>query len=161
MPRKYQSHPCPTCSTITNNYKYCSLKCCDRHKKTYYCKACSKISHIGYSNRKKYCSECNPIHNKSLRDWSKTTIEQHFNNLPNFQANSRIRALARSIYKKSSKPKSCFNCGYSKFYEVCHIKPISSFDRSTSIAIVNDIDNLIALCPNCHWELDHKLLICE
>jgi predicted HNH restriction endonuclease len=23
---------------------------------------------------------------------------------------------------------------------------------------VNNLDNLIALCPNCRWELDHGLL---
>jgi hypothetical protein len=23
--------------------------------------------------------------------------------------------------------------------------------------VVNSLENLIALCPNCHWELDHGL----
>ena len=26
---------------------------------------------------------------------------------------------------------------------------------------INDISNLVALCPNCHWELDHGILVIQ
>ena len=51
--------------------------------------------------------------------------------------------------------KSCEQCGYDKHVEVCHIKPIQSFPSQTAIDIINDISNLIVLCPNCHWEFDN------
>ncbi|MFZ8310550.1 HNH endonuclease [Staphylococcus aureus] len=49
-------------------------------------------------------------------------------------------------------------CGYAKHYEVCHIKAINQFDSNTRLSEVNDINNLVALCRNCHWELDHGLI---
>jgi predicted HNH restriction endonuclease len=36
--------------------------------------------------------------------------------------------------------------------------PIASFPMTATIAKVNDIKNLIVLCPNCHWKYDHGLL---
>jgi len=39
---------------------------------------------------------------------------------------------------------------------VCHIKAVSDFDENTPIVIINSIDNLMALCPNCHWEFDNN-----
>jgi len=70
----------------------------------------------------------------------------------------RIRAHARYSYINSNRPKACENCAYDKHYEVCHIKPIRLFDMDTPISVVNALDNLIALCPNCHWELDNGLI---
>lgn len=52
----------------------------------------------------------------------------------------------------------CSNCGYDKHVEVCHIKSISSFNNESKISEINDISNLILLCPNCHWELDNGIL---
>jgi 5-methylcytosine-specific restriction endonuclease McrA len=69
-----------------------------------------------------------------------------------------IRGHARKAYIQSGKPKQCFNCGYNKHFEVCHIHPISNFPETATIADVNSEKNLIALCPNCHWELDKGLL---
>ena len=49
----------------------------------------------------------------------------------------------------------CELCCYDKHVEVCHIKPIGSFDGNTKISKINSYNNLILLCPNCHWEFDH------
>lgn len=49
----------------------------------------------------------------------------------------------------------CAKCGYDKHVEVCHVKPISSFDKSTPLGVVNSKENLLLLCPNCHWEHDN------
>ena len=70
-------------------------------------------------------------------------------------ARSIIRRNARMIYDKSNKPKYCIVCGYDKYYEVAHIKSVSSFDDDSLISEINSIDNLIALCPNHHWEYDN------
>lgn len=50
-------------------------------------------------------------------------------------------------------------CGYDKFVEIAHIKAVSEFDESALISDINSIDNLIALCPNHHWEYDNGVLI--
>ena len=44
----------------------------------------------------------------------------------------------------------CAICGYDKHVEIAHIKPVSDFTDSCTIAEINSIDNLIALCPNHH-----------
>lgn len=71
---------------------------------------------------------------------------------------NQIRQLSRTIMKGF---KVCKACNYDKHVEICHIKPISEFDENTKIEVVNAKENLVALCPNCHWELDHGLLKLE
>ena len=65
-----------------------------------------------------------------------------------------VRTRARAIAKKLGLDK-CSNCGYDKHVEIAHIKAISTFDNSTLISVINSKENLMALCPNCHWELDN------
>jgi 5-methylcytosine-specific restriction endonuclease McrA len=75
-------------------------------------------------------------------------------NLHRSSAYVHIRALAR-YHNKELVAKPCNNCGYDKHVEICHIKPISEFDVNTKIKEVNSPDNLVQLCPNCHWEFDN------
>lgn len=71
----------------------------------------------------------------------------------------RIREHARLVAKKNGLyDNGCSKCGYMKHVEIAHIEPISSFSDDTLVVDINDINNLIALCPNCHWELDHGQL---
>lgn len=72
---------------------------------------------------------------------------------------SRIRDHAAKVVKKLGIDfSSCSVCGYDKHVHICHIKPISSFDETSTLSEINSPDNLIILCPNCHWEFDHNLL---
>lgn len=152
-------HSCPVCNQATSNKRFCSIHCAGKYySKPRYCKNCKTIIGNNSYTVKRYCDICNKTHNKNIKDWSKITILDFFNKLPIFQANARIRELARMAYKRANLSRVCKNCGYSKFIEVCHIKPIASFEKTTTINIVNHITNLIGLCPNCHWELDHGLL---
>lgn len=73
-------------------------------------------------------------------------------------ARSAIQRDARCTYDNSDKPKQCIVCGYNKHYEVAHIKAVSDFTDDALISEINDIDNLIALCPNHHWEYDNENL---
>ena len=41
---------------------------------------------------------------------------------------------------------------------MAHIKAVSDYDNDTLISEINDINNLVALCPNHHWEYDNNLL---
>ena len=55
-------------------------------------------------------------------------------------------------------PMGCFVCGYTHHVQVCHKKAVSDFDDKALVKEINDIDNLVALCPNHHWEFDNKIL---
>lgn len=69
-----------------------------------------------------------------------------------------IRKAARRLYLKSDRQQCCVVCGYDRHFEVSHIKPICDFDGDTLIKVINHLDNLVALCPTHHWELDHGML---
>lgn len=77
-----------------------------------------------------------------------------------FKANrfAKIRSSARSLANTLGMLDSCLLCGYGKIVEVCHIRHISSFPDSATYGEVNSPTNLIGLCPNHHWELDHQKL---
>lgn len=73
-------------------------------------------------------------------------------------ARSTIQKDARRTYINSNKSKQCIVCDYDKHYEVAHIKPVSDFDGNVLVSEINNIDNLIALCPNHHLEYDNGYL---
>ncbi|MEP7292863.1 MAG: HNH endonuclease [Chloroflexota bacterium] len=75
-----------------------------------------------------------------------------------YQVSAHLRTIARQQYEKANLPRVCVNCGYDRHAEICHVKPISSFPNDAPVAVINDLANLVALCPNCHWELDHGVL---
>jgi len=66
---------------------------------------------------------------------------------------------ARKEFTHAGKEKKCYNCGYDKHIEVCHKKAVSNFSDDSKLSEINALDNLIALCRNCHWEFDNGLLI--
>jgi len=146
---------CLNCNIETNNPKYCSKSCSAKHtnklypkrKPTKKCKTCGKLT-----SRSLYCSkECKPKGKIDglLKDVIYTLHHKS-------SAFAYIRENARRIGKKAGFS-SCQKCGYSKHYEVCHIKSISSFPLDTPVSQINHIKNLIPLCPNCHWEHDHGI----
>ena len=114
-----------------------------------YCKHCS----VQIFGRRTTCDTCNP----SYVDWSKVTLGE-VRKKAAFQYSARVRQLARKLYRCSSKPRVCFICGYSKHVEICHKRPINDFSDDSYILEINDIENLVALCPNHHWEFDHNYL---
>ena len=82
-----------------------------------------------------------------------------FANRKNWQAaRSTIRQQASYVYELSGKPKTCFVCAYNRHTEVCHRKPVNQFAGSVMVSEINHLDNLVALCRNHHWELDHGIL---
>lgn len=106
------------------------------------------------------CQELNiePILSKPSPILLKTKGEL-LNDRKNYQSyRSAIRKIAEAIYKASDKPCCCAKCGYSNHIEIAHIKAVADFDDSSTIAEINSINNLIALCPNHHWEYDNGLL---
>ena len=45
-----------------------------------------------------------------------------------------------------------------KHVELCHIKPIHSFSETSTLGEINSENNVVQLCPNCHWEFDNGFL---
>ena len=93
---------------------------------------------------------------------SNKTKKEIFEERKNWQsARSAIRKVANKVFKESKIPKKCIICGYDKHIEIAHIKSVASFDEYATIGEINSVDNLIALCPNHHWEYDNGLLNLE
>jgi hypothetical protein len=69
---------------------------------------------------------------------------------------TKIRLHARRVAKNSGLLDSgCRQCPYKRHVEIAHKKPIRDFPETAMLSEVNHIDNLLPLCPNCHWEYDH------
>ena len=102
------------------------------------------------------CMECGFYERKRKAVYRTTPIGKCFISGPNQPGRYvRIRDHARfcaDFYGLTGK--GCFCCGF-PLEQVCHIKDISEFSPDTPICEVNAEDNLIVLCPNCHWLFDH------
>lgn len=142
--------------------KFCSKKCAATFnnklkpkkikKERPKCRKCNNtVKHLGVV----HCSDC-------------ITNRKHYHGIPadeqTIEYASRrgganrydlIRTHGRRLYKKELKGK-CERCSYDKHVELCHIKAVSLFPKNTVISFVNKRENILFLCPNCHWEFDNK-----
>lgn len=161
---------CLNCNKETTNPKFCSKSCsakitnktpkrkaqkhcvkCNKPLKNKKSVFCSEHFHEDMLN-KKHCFE-----NLTLLDYvEKTSIKK----LAISSKFAPIRNFARSWNKNKTKL-PCYNCGYSKHVELCHIKALSSFPLTAKLSEVNHSTNIVQLCPNCHWEFDNNLLILD
>ena len=108
---------------------------------------------------KQRCLKLNIQLNINNNDIMFKTKKELFGNRKNWQsARSTIQKIARKIFKEHNNEFKCLICGYDKHVEIAHIKPVSEFDDNSIISEINDINNLIALCPNHHWEYDNGFL---
>jgi hypothetical protein len=148
---------CLICKTKTKNPKFCSRSCAAKHNNKIpkrnlegKCECCKQK----ISSTRKYCKSCFTLKFSAKDITLKEAIYTHTHKA---SAYSLVRSRAR-MTEKMKNNKKCYNCGYDKHVEVCHINPISSFSEDTLLSVINHDQNLIALCPNCHWEFDHGLL---
>ena len=74
------------------------------------------------------------------------------------QGGNLIRAQARVIYIKCNGDMSCYNCTYNLFVEIAHIKAVALFSKNSTMEDINNPNNLVALCRNCHYEFDNGFL---
>lgn len=125
---------------------------------------------FGYKNtlssnlKKKIINRCNSLgikfpEIKQIPSVDSYTKGELFNSRKNWQsARTAIRKSAKRVFEKYNKIPKCAICGYDKHIEIAHIKAVSEFEDSAKVSEINAIDNLIALCPNHHWEYDNKIL---
>lgn len=147
---------CLNCGKETNNPKFCSRSCSASVTNREYvkrkfsgvkCKTCDSIIMIV---RRTVCDSClDKKNDRTLFDISRRK-EPYTSRFAGVRTNAKI--AARELDQR------CHICGYSKHVEVCHIKPVSEFSLDSKLSEVNDVSNLIMLCPNHHWEFDNGML---
>lgn len=156
---------CLKCDKETANPKFCSTSCSvgynnklnpKRKATEKFCKRCN--TSLGFvlcsSPGSRKCDDCKGA---PRVDWSQQT-KGKLRGAGNAILGGRypyIRTHARRSYKKSGQPMSCSVCNYSLHVDICHIVDVKAFSEDISIAYINKIDNLVALCKNHHWEFDN------
>lgn len=161
-PVKPEIHSCEFCGKPTKNPKYCSKSCSasvnnkvPKREKTAFCHFCGQHTNSTPRSGVRKCRNCfkrekiKQFGEKKIKDFSSTYSRHKY---------QQIREHAHRVVSLYSLKKVCKICGYDKMADLCHKKSIASFQKSTKLKVVNDIKNLIYLCPNHHWELDHGLL---
>lgn len=160
---------CLNCQKETTNKKFCSRNCsatfnnkvAPKRKRTRICgfEGCKEIVK---DYRSYFCLEhCHCSVAEKRKKIENSTIGEYRDRIKNSNLNyhssslhAGIRGLARSWFKHLTK-QPCKKCGYKLHVELCHIKPLSSFPDDALIKEVNSKENIIQLCPNCHWEFDN------
>lgn len=146
---------CLNCASETSNPKFCSRSCSatstnSTHKKRKpKARPCKRCGGDIVGGRAVICLDCSEkFKNRTLQDYlCEGATASKF---------AKVRGHARFV--ASVRVQVCQNCAYDKHVEVCHVKDICSFPMSALISEINHEDNLVLLCPNCHWEFDNGLL---
>ena len=151
-PNQCKVHNQCDCGNIKKVVSDCCRTCYYQSLPKYACKKCGK-------KRKKTTSDiCRNCYNKGRTERilnDTTPIKETFYECGRRNRYNNVRHHATRLISSLNLKEDCVCCGFSKGVQICHIKPISSFDESTAMNIVNSLDNLILLCPNCHWLFDH------
>lgn len=169
-----KNHYCSSsCSAEANNAKRSKRIKEEFYKLNLRCECCNeKIlikdwDSLTNAKKRRYCSKKCQYKNQGLRLKKKSsdlkcfnkTKGQIFKECSTWQsARTVIRKLSQKIFEESGKPKKCVICNYNKHIEVAHIVAVSDFDESTPLNEICKESNLVALCPNHHWELDNGKL---
>ena len=156
---------CKKCRKETKNPSFCCRSCAasfngaafPKRKLTRVCLDCSKVVK---SYRHYRCAEHLEEYKRIVSEsYRKFSIGEYRNKLsvkgkhPSWLG-SHIRNFARSWLKHLTK-EPCRKCGYNKHVELAHIRSVSSYPDTALIGDINSEDNVIPLCPNCHWEFDN------
>jgi len=155
-------HPCLFCGKETKNPKFCSSNCAasvnnkiyPKREKESFCASCGK-----YMNRQgnpyHICHKCWII--KKSEEFGERIISSFISTYARHRYQV-IRSHAKTIARINNLQKKCKICDYFKHAELCHLIPISKFPKNTKISVVNDITNLVYLCPTHHWEQENDQL---
>jgi hypothetical protein len=126
--------------------------------RNFVCKYCEKEFPLirgknGNFNEREVCDRC------LEGTIGKKTKREIFSSRKNYQsARTEFRRFASKEIKKHKIKKVCFVCGYDKHVMICHKKPVYSFSENSLLEEISNVENLVYLCPNHHWELDNGLL---
>ena len=150
--KKTPNHFCSKSCSATYNNKLSPKRGLEGN-----CKKCD----ISIPSALTYCKKCCPIVSAPIKGrlyYDDKTLFEATRDGKKASRYCTIREYARKSLQRAGVGKCCKNCGYDKHVETCHIKSISSFDLNVTIKEINDLSNLVYLCPNCHWEFDKGIL---
>jgi HNH endonuclease len=163
-----------SCAASYNNSRY--IKVVSKTGGVVNCEKCGDIVYLkkassgGYISRR-FCDRCvysikseNASGDKGFFGTphnviTKGDIRNKYGKTELFRA--RVSYVARRNYANSGKAYVCARCGYDKTIQICHIRAIADFGDEATLEEINSINNLVALCPNHHWEFDHGILSIE
>ena len=149
-----------SCAAAYNNHAYPKRKRSD-NRPMISCHSCGILINTG-DLRRRYCDTCKYQSRRVVNALGKRTKEGLFSSSANWQsARSSLRIHACKVYARSNKARECVACGYSLHVNIAHRRPVSAFPDTALISEINHISNLVALCPNHHWEFDHGFLTLE
>ena len=156
---------CYLCGKDTHNPKYCSSSCAAKvnnallPKRQISVKKCKYCDEVVHKHRSRLCAlhflqdQPEYLQTLTLADYCERECIKKLHPSSKF---AHIRNHGRTQHHDLLQ-NPCYSCGYSKHVELCHIKALSSFPLTATIAEVNHINNVVQLCPNCHWEFDKGL----
>ena len=145
------------------NRKFCSLTCSRNYitrtrTKLTKCKECK----VKINNKSTLCRTCfniknNPINEKTLGDFIQG--EKYLSSkCQGIRKDARMK-MQKWFPLENRKCKYCLDDEFKQVLEVHHIKGILTFDIDTKIKHINNIDNLIWVCPSHHAMLEKGLLV--
>lgn len=150
---------CLHCGADTANPKYCSWSHAAIHTnqqapKRRLTRKCPECETLIPADRQS-CA----VHGKRKADYRILTVAQ-LKAKDAIKNPSYYRGYLNSItrLRNAHRPRICQPCGYDKHVEYCHKQPIIVFLDFTAVQDVSGPENILVLCPNCHWEYDHGLL---
>jgi hypothetical protein len=124
-----------------------------------WCKEC-KIIRVPFTRQ--YCAQCNENRKFARQKYlafgerTKEELRNRAKGYPEYRAS--IQWHARKVFYQEYSGPVCLICTYSLHVHVAHIQSVSEFADQTKLTEINAADNLVALCPNHHWEFDHGIL---
>lgn|GEM_PF-953904 len=152
--------PCVQCGIDTLNPRFCSRACAatynnhhmpKRKKDQKFCGRCGRPS-------KQKCTTCRIC--RPLIDHDARTLSELKNVVGSRNSYSTIvHQHGRAIAENAGLLEACAVCGYSTWVDCCHINPVAKFPVTATLGEINDKRNLVGLCKNHHWELDHGFLM--
>lgn len=155
---------CLNCGKETPNPKFCCRSCAasfnnkitPKRKRNRVCKI-EGCGEIVKSYRHYHCEDHWEIAKRDKYRYK--TVGEYRNKIsvkgkhPSW-LNAHVRGFARSWLKHLTEL-PCARCGYDLHVELAHIKAVTEFDDDALLTDINSTDNVIQLCPNCHWEFDN------
>jgi len=171
---RYDAHPnhCETCGKVievkdgekvstAKRKRFCDRACAASHNnrnrkpRSQSSRSCPRCGGLR-SARAQLCQKCQAEAATLIATVTKGELKNSRNGYQNFR--SAIRQHAMAAYVRSGRPLRCSVCDYAAHVDICHIQAVSAFPDDALISEINSPENLVALCPNHHWEYDHDLL---
>ncbi len=143
--RHYNVFCSSSCAATFNNVR--------KRKKEYTCRKCG-VKKKQYCCTK-LCKRCRFI--VGVKKFGERTLES-FKSTFSRHRYQMVRHHAHQVVRIFGIAKSCMVCSYSTHVELAHKKSIGSFSGNATLNQINDLNNLVYLCPNHHWELDSGIL---